>query len=75
MKIYFIFLFYQLCHNILSGWQRVFLDDRKVPIMTKGLLFKRLFYIEIDALFLGDELIGYDDLQSIELKVRKKKFN
>jgi hypothetical protein len=43
--------------------------------MTKGLLFKRLFLFEIDALFLGDELIGYDDLQSIELKVRKKKFN
>jgi hypothetical protein len=38
----------------MSGWQRVFLDDRKVPIMTKG-----------------DEVIGYDDLQSMELKVTK----
>lgn len=37
----------------MSGWQRVFLDDRKVPIMIKG-----------------DEVIGYDDLQSMELKVR-----
>jgi len=38
----------------MSGWQRVFLDDRKVPIMIKG-----------------DEVIGYDDLQSMELKVRQ----
>lgn len=43
----------ELCRNMMSGWQRVFLDDRQVPIMIKG-----------------DEVIGYDDLQSLELKVR-----
>ncbi|CAF4168990.1 unnamed protein product [Adineta steineri] len=41
---------------MMSGWQRVFLDDRKVPIMIKG-----------------DEVIGYDDLQSMELKINYAK--
>ncbi|CAF4156464.1 unnamed protein product, partial [Rotaria magnacalcarata] len=45
-----------LCRNMMSGWQRVFLDDRKVPIMIKG-----------------DEVIGYDDLQSMELKINYAK--
>ncbi|CAF3301864.1 unnamed protein product [Rotaria socialis] len=46
----------ELCRNMMSGWQRVFLDDRKVPIMIKG-----------------DEVIGYDDLQSMELKINYAK--
>ncbi|CAF4468911.1 unnamed protein product [Rotaria socialis] len=46
----------ELCRNIASGWQRIFLDDRKVPIMMKG-----------------DEVIGYDDLQSMELKINYAK--
>ncbi|CAF0798949.1 unnamed protein product [Rotaria sordida] len=46
----------ELCRNTMSGWQRVFLDDRKVPIMTKG-----------------DEFIGFDDLQSMELKINYAK--
>jgi len=46
----------ELCNNIQSGWQRVFLDDRKVPIMIKG-----------------DEVIGYDDLSSLELKINYAK--
>ncbi|CAF0807539.1 unnamed protein product [Didymodactylos carnosus] len=26
----------ELCRNLVSGWQHVWLDDRKVPIMIKG---------------------------------------
>jgi len=28
---------------MMSGWQRVFLDDRKVPIMIKGINSLMLF--------------------------------
>ena len=56
----------------MSGWQRVFLDDRQVPIMIKG-FFDRI-KISLNKLILlvslGDEVIGYDDLQSLELKVQ-----
>ncbi len=58
----------------MSGWQRVFLDDRKVPIMIKGQLFEWLVYLKQMLSFFspGDEMIGYDDLQSMELKVSEK---
>ena len=57
----------------MSGWQRVFLDDRQVPIMIKGIEFmKIIFSIRIQFFSpIGDEVIGYDDLQSMELKVSK----
>jgi len=56
----------------MSGWQRVFLDDRKVPIMIKGIELIRFYFLFFceNKYFLGDEVIGYDDLQSMELKVR-----
>lgn len=36
---------FQLCRNMMSGWQRVFLDDRQVPIMIKGYI--RLIFVFI----------------------------
>ena len=53
---------------MMSGWQRVFLDDRQVPIMIKGLLLSTSLS-SIVRFLSGDEVIGYDDLQSMELKV------
>ena len=53
----------------MSGWQRVFLDDRKVPIMIKGTLLLGKVFLIYNFCSIGDEVIGYDDLQSMELKV------
>ncbi len=64
--------YYEICQRLSQGWTREWSNEQAVPFAYQGIYE---YYFIIDMLSIrelkGQQWVGYDDEDSLEIKVNK----